>query len=220
MAADPTAAARVGTDESGKGDYFGPLVVAAVCVRGPADEEFLKRLGVRDSKKISDGRVVKLAAAITKELPYTRVAIGPTRYNELYDKIGNLNRLLAWAHARALENILAEVPTVARAITDKFGDESYVRRALMKRGRTVELIQKVRAEEDLAVAAASVVARAEFLRRLAALAQKVGLPLPKGASAAVEDAARLIVRAKGRPVLRTVAKVHFKTTSRLALDDA
>lgn len=209
---------RIGTDESGKGDYFGPLVVGAVYVRDGADEAFLKGLAVRDSKKISDRRVAALAAEIAKKLPHSRVAIGPARYNELYESLGNLNRILAWAHARAIENLAGEFPAAARAVTDKFGDDAYVARALMKRGRELELVQRVRAEEDVAVAAASVVARAEFLARLERLSRAAGLPLPKGASASVEEAARRLVQKKGKASLAEFAKVHFKTTSRLCLE--
>jgi ribonuclease HIII len=209
---------RIGTDESGKGDYFGPLVVAGVYVDGRAAEDFLKNLGVRDSKKVSDRRAGALAAEIAKALPHTRVAIGPARYNELYASMGNLNRILAWAHARAIENLAGKYPA-AVALTDKFGDDAYVANALMKGGRELELVQRVRAEEDVAVAAASLVARAEFLSRLAALSSRAGLPLPKGASAGVEEAARELVRRKGKAALAAFAKVHFKTTSRLGLDD-
>ncbi len=210
---------RIGTDESGKGDYFGPLVVGGVYVRDGADEDFLKKLEVRDSKRISDRRVAVLAGEISKRLPHSLVAIGPARYNELYESLANLNLILAWAHARAIENLAGEWPEISRAITDKFGDDAYVTRALMKRGRELELVQKVRAEEDVAVAAASIVARAEFLASLERLSKKAGLPLPKGASASVEDAARRLVQKKGRASLEAFAKVHFKTTSRLCLED-
>jgi ribonuclease HIII len=209
---------RIGTDESGKGDYFGPRVVGGVYVRDAADEEFLRGLEVRDSKKISDRRVVFMAGEIAKHLPHSRVAIGPARYNELYDSLDNLNRILAWAHARVIENLAGAWPEISRAVTDKFGDDGYVNRALMKHGRELELVQKVRAESDVAVAAASIVARAEFLTRLERLSQKAGLPLPKGASASVEEAARRLLKQKGKGALREFAKVHFKTTSRLGLE--
>jgi ribonuclease HIII len=211
-------AGRIGTDESGKGDYFGPLVVAGVYVGTEADEDFLKKLGVRDSKTVSDRRATALAAEVAKAVPHTRVAVGPARYNELYASMGNLNRLLAWAHARAIENLAAKHPATV-AVTDKFGDDAYVANALMKGGRGLELVQRVRAEDDVAVAAASILARAEFLRRLAGLSDKAGLPLPKGASAGVEEAARELVRRRGKEALAEYAKVHFKTTSRLCLED-
>jgi translation initiation factor 2B subunit (eIF-2B alpha/beta/delta family) len=124
---------RIGTDESGKGDYFGPLVVAAVW----ADQEIEEKLlgwSVRDSKKITDKRATDLAAHIIVEIPHALVAIGPEKYNELYGKIRNLNRLLAWAHARAIENLLEQV-SCDTVIADKFGDEKYIKNALLNRGR-------------------------------------------------------------------------------------
>jgi ribonuclease HIII len=139
------------------------------------------------------------------------VAIGPERYNALYLKIKNLNRLLAWGHARALENLLEQVPCEL-AIADQFGDERYVQRALMEKGKTIRLVQQPKAEADLAVAAASILARAEFLTRLRRLSEEVGTTLPKGASNAVELAARMIVKKHGEAGLGRVAKLHFRTT--------
>ena len=132
----------------------------------------------------------------------------------LYDAVRNLNRLLAWGHARAIENVLERVPA-GKAVTDQFGDEKFVRSALLQKGREIELVQMPRAEEDPAVAAASILARAEFLTRLRALAREVGADLPKGASALVEAAAVRLVKAKGPEVLERVAKTHFKTTVRV-----
>jgi ribonuclease HIII len=201
---------RIGIDESGKGDYFGPLVIAAVLVT-PADEADLRLMQVRDSKRISDGRILELAPDIRQVCRHSVVAIGPQRYNELYAKINNLNRLLAWGHARALENILehAECPL---AISDQFGDERFIMSALLEKGKKIQLIQRPKAEEDLAVAAASILARAEFLLRLKRLSEEIGLSLPKGASQAVELAARVVVKKLGRERLESVAKLHFKTT--------
>ena len=201
---------RIGIDESGKGDYFGPLVVAAVLVI-PAVEPDLKLMQVRDSKRISDGRVLEMAPAVRQICKHSIVAIGPERYNDLYAKIGNLNRLLAWGHARALENLLGQADC-ALAISDQFGDERFILNALLEKGKRIQLIQRPKAEEDVAVAAASIVARAEFLIRLARLADGVGTTLPKGASPAVELAARMVVKKHGRDRLSTIAKLHFKTT--------
>ena len=201
---------RIGIDESGKGDYFGPLVVAAVLVI-PAAEPDLKLLHVRDSKRISDGRVLEMAPAIRQICKHSIVAIGPERYNDLYAKIENLNRLLAWGHARALENLLAQADC-SLAISDQFGDARFILNALLEKGKRIRLIQRPKAEEDVAVAAASVLARAEFLIRLARLADGVGTTLPKGASPAVELAARMVVKKHGRDRLTTIAKLHFKTT--------
>jgi ribonuclease HIII len=204
---------HIGTDESGKGDYFGPLVVGAVYV--PDEQEpVLRELGVKDSKRTTDNRNRELAALIKRGYRHSVVAIGPERYNELYERLRNLNRILAWAHARAIENILAEVPC-RLAITDQFGDQGYVLNALMKKGRTIELVQKTKAEEDLAVAAASILARAEFLSRLGYLSRDLGVELPKGASSLVEGAAVRLVKRHGAAILDKAAKKHFKITERV-----
>ena len=201
---------RIGIDESGKGDYFGPLVVAAVFVTAETEDE-LRLMQVRDSKRISDGRILEMAPDIRMLYPHSVVAIGPQRYNELYAKIRNLNRLLAWGHARALENLLEHVNCDV-AISDQFGDERYVLQALMDKGKRIRLIQRTKAEEDLAVAAASILARAEFLIRLKRLSEEVGTTLPKGASNMVELAGRMVVKKHGVERLKSVAKMHFKTT--------
>jgi ribonuclease HIII len=201
---------RIGIDESGKGDYFGPLVVAAVFVTAETEDE-LRLMQVRDSKRISDGRILEMAPDIRMLYPHSVVAIGPQRYNELYAKIRNLNRLLAWGHARALENLLEHVNCDV-AISDQFGDERYVLQALMDKGKRIRLIQRTKAEEDLAVAAASILARAEFLIRLKRLSEEVGTTLPKGASNMVELAGRMVVKKHGVERLKIVAKMHFKTT--------
>ena len=201
---------RIGIDESGKGDYFGPLVIAAVFVDATTQGE-LALMNVRDSKKISDGRILEMAPDIRTICPHSIIAIGPQRYNELYRKIRNLNRLLAWGHAKALETLLDRV-SCGRAIADQFGDEQLILNALQEKGRTIVLEQRHKAESDLAVAAASILARAEFLLRLKRLSDEIGTALPKGASPAVELAGRMIVKKHGEERLGSVAKLHFKTT--------
>ncbi len=209
----PTAKGHIGTDESGKGDYFGPLVVAGIYV--PDEQiEVLKELGVKDSKRLSDNRVRQIAEVVRKGYKHSIVAIGPEKYNELYGKLRNLNRILAWAHARVIENILEEIPC-GKAITDQFGDRLYVEKALMKKGRNIELVQMPKAEEDLAVAAASILARAEFLKRMYFLSQDYGIDLPKGSSPMAEEAGLKLVRKHGPDVLDKVAKKHFKLTPRI-----
>lgn len=209
----PAEKGRLGTDESGKGDYFGPLVIAGVFLP-EEQEEVLSELGVKDSKRISDNRVRELAGLIKKGYTHSIVAIGPEKYNSLYTKLRNLNRILAWAHSRAIENLLEEV-NCKLAITDQFGDKAFVLNALMKRGKSIELIQRPKAEEDLAVAAASILARAEFLTRLYFLSKDIGFDLPKGASPLVEEAGLKLVKAHGVQVLDKVAKKHFKNTARI-----
>jgi ribonuclease HIII len=201
---------RIGIDESGKGDYFGPLVIAAVFVDATTQGE-LALMQVRDSKKISDGRILEMAPDIKTICPHSVIAIGPQKYNELYAKIKNLNRLLAWGHAKALENLLERV-SCERAISDQFGNERLILNVLQEKGRKIVLEQRPKAESDMAVAAASILARAEFLLRLKRLSGEVGTTLPKGASPTVELAARMVIKKHGQDRLGTVAKLHFKTT--------
>ena len=208
---------HAGIDESGKGDFFGPLVIACVFVEDRAAAEKLASLGVRDSKAIkSDAKIAQIAQQI---LPAVNgqaavVAIGPEAYNRFYDNIRNLNRLLAWGHARTLENLLEKVPACTSALADKFGDERLIRNALMEQGRKIELRQQTKAESDIAVAAASILARAEFVRRMSLLGKEVGMELPKGAGPQVGKVARSLAEQGGRALLSTVAKMHFSTAAK------
>ncbi|HZS76977.1 MAG TPA: ribonuclease HIII [Ktedonobacteraceae bacterium] len=201
---------RIGGDESGKGDYFGPLVVALVYV-DLETEPRLNQLGVRDSKTLTDARMQNMAAEIQRICPHFVLPIEPERYNELLAK-RNLNELLGWAYAWAVENLLQKV-SPQLAIIDKFGDDNYIRKALREKGQALTIIQRTKAEEDAAVAAASILARARFVQSLDQLAQKVGMPLPKGASdPAIITTGRSLVKRYGRDILPKVAKEHFKTT--------
>jgi len=208
---------HAGIDESGKGDYFGPLAVAAVFVESDSVARELTLLGAKDSKLIkNDAQIKKVAAGIRQAVSgkFAVVSIGPEAYNRLYDNIGNLNKLLAWGHARVLENLLERAPDCRLAISDKFGASSLIKNALMEKGRSVELHQRVRGESDLAVAAASILARDRFVSDLAALSETVGMELPKGASAKVDEVASRIVSDFGLDRLRSLAKLHFKTTDK------
>jgi ribonuclease HIII len=207
---------HAGIDESGKGDYFGPLVVAAVHVT-PETAHTLRTAGVADSKTIkSDRRIAALAGVVrtTARDAWEVVAIGPEAYNRLHAKFGNVNRLLAWGHAKTLENLLEKVPDCPRAISDQFGNKSLVLNALQARGRRITLEQHPRAEQDIAVAAASILARDEFVRRLGSLGDRLGVRLPKGAGAAVDKIAATLAARGGQALLGNVAKLHFRTTGK------
>lgn len=203
----------IGTDESGKGDYFGPLVIGGVHVDSKT-KNLLLNLKVRDSKKISDNVIKDLDYRIRSACIYSVVVIGPEKYNLLYQKMKNLNSLLAWGHARVIENLLLRVEC-NKAISDQFGSEQYIKNALMEMGKKIELIQMPGAEADLGVAAASIVARAEFLRRMEKLSEDCGFPLPKGASDQVDSAARRIMEQMGKEALNRFTKLHFKNTLRV-----
>lgn len=206
----PKATGWIGTDESGKGDYFGPLVVAGVYLEDNLIPQ-LKQLNVRDSKKISDGVIKDLDFRLRSICRYSVVVIGPEKYNLLYSRMKNLNRILAWGHARVIENILLQVDA-ARALSDQFGDELYIKNALMKLGKKIRLEQRPGAESDLAVAAASIMARAEFLNRMEGLSRECGMVLPKGASPQTEEVARKLVEKLGKENLEKYVKMHFKNT--------
>ncbi len=203
-----------GVDESGKGDFFGPLVIAGVYVDA-ALARTLRDAGVQDSKAIgSDKRIRDLASAIRKAgTPHSVVTIAPPRYNELYRKIGNLNRLLAWGHARVIENLCELRPDCPRALSDKFADVRVLERSLMDKGKKIHLDQRTKAESDFAVAAASILAREKFIDWLAESEKSSGIKLPRGASAAVKSAAATLVEKFGPDALERHAKTHFKTAA-------
>jgi ribonuclease HIII len=203
-----------GIDESGKGDFFGPLVIAGVHVHLDLARQF-KEIGITDSKRISsDKRIRDLAAAIRKSgAAQSIVTIGPDRYNALFQKIGNLNRLLAWGHARVIENLCALRPECPRALSDKFADVRVLQRALMEKGRNIVIDQRTKAESDYAVAAASILAREKFIDWLHAAEKRLGVFLPRGVSASVKEAAKKIAESGGREALAAVAKMHFKTAA-------
>ncbi len=205
---------RVGTDEAGKGDYFGPLVVAGVHVATEDRETALLDLGVRESKRVEDTRVHALARAILNEVPATTVRLDPPRYNDIHDDTGNLNRILAWAHARCIEDLLEDHPATL-LVVDRFARGDILQRALMDRGRTVDLVEEPRGERDVAVAAASIIARSRFLRGLNELSRTWDITLPKGAGDPVLEAGRRFLTQHDAQDLRQVAKVHFRTTQRL-----
>lgn len=209
----------IGTDESGKGDYFGPLVSAGVYV----DERSAKALlacGVKDSKKLSDSKNLELAKEVAKICRgrFAVVEISPEKYNELYEQFRrenkNLNTLLAWGHAKAIEEILSKVDCKV-AIADQFADESFILGKLQVRGKGIRLIQMHKAEQNITVAAASVLARARFLLKLSKLSEEYSIDLPKGASQAVVQNAKKFVDVHGRDKLRKVAKLHFKITTKV-----
>ncbi len=181
-----------------------------------------KDVGIKDSKHISSDRRIKELAEIITKTPgciTSVVPIGNEAYNRLYLKMKSVNTLLAWGHARVIENLMSQKhrmnPPPVRAISDQFAySKDTVAKALMSLGREIELVQRHRAEEDLAVAAASILARNEFVTRLGALEKQYGMELPKGASAAVDAAAKAFIENHGAENLPKVAKMHFRTALR------
>ncbi len=200
---------HIGIDESGKGDFFGPLVIAGVLI----DEntaKILRKAGVEDSKKMNDKKILELENIIKEVSTFDIIAISPVKYNELYTKFKNLNKLLAWGHSTVLENILTKKHCEI-AISDKFADENIIKSALKERGKNIQLIQQTKAECDTAVAAASVLARAEFVKKISGLCTKYEINLPKGASSLVLEQGKKFITKYGKEELKNIAKLHFKT---------
>ncbi len=157
-------APHFGVDESGKGDFFGPLVIAG-CYTDASITRTLMAAGIQDSKKIGSDKRIRDLAEVIRNTPgavHSVVAIGPDRYNELYKKFGNLNRLLAWGHARVIENLVEARPDCPRALSDQFANPALIKRALLEKGRALQLDQRTKAESDVAVAAASILASRYF----------------------------------------------------------
>lgn len=212
-------AARIGIDESGKGDFFGPLCVAGVYVNEKVIRAW-EDSGIRDSKSVSsDKKMAELADLIkkTEGCVYSVVPVGNEAYNRLHRKMGSVNALLAWGHARVVENLLIQKdllnPLPVRAISDQFASsKSVVAKAMMAMGKEIELVQRHKAEADIAVAAASILARDEYVKRLASMERLYGLKFPKGASAAVIEAGKEYVKKFGDEKLGQVAKMHFRTS--------
>ena len=200
---------HIGVDESGKGDFFGPLVIAGVMVDEKSAQLF-SELGIKDSKKITDKKILTLEPIIKEHAPHSVIAISNGKYNELYDNMKNLNKLLAWGHARTIENIL-EKNECTYAISDKFGNDHFIQDALMKRGRTIKLDQMIRGESDIAVAAASILARAAFVHKINEMQEKYGIEFPKGCASQVKDFAREFISKYSKERLKEVCKAHFKT---------
>jgi ribonuclease HIII len=213
--------ARFGVDESGKGDFFGPICIAGVYVNESVVRAW-KDSGIRDSKNIGSDKKIAEFADLIRDTPgcvTSVVPIGNEAYNRLYAKMRSVNTLLAWGHARIIENLMLQKhrmkPAPVRAISDQFASsKEVVAKSLMALGREIELVQRHKAEEDVAVAAASILARHEFVTRLAALEKQFEIKLPKGASAAVDAAAKEFIAKHGAENLPKVAKMHFRTALR------
>lgn len=208
--------AHAGLDESGKGDLFGPLVSAAVSASPEAIRQWVDA-GIKDSKTISAAGILKLDKIIrkTKDSAFHIVACSMPKYNELMAKPGaNLNKLLAWQHARALEQVL-EKRWVPWGMLDQFSKRPLTQGYF--RGKDFDLRMMTKAEADPVVAAASVLARAEFVRRLEDLEKIAGEPLRKGAGPLVKAQGVEIAHRLGPERFGEIAKLHFKTAKEILL---
>jgi ribonuclease HIII len=208
---------HAGMDEAGKGDVFGPLVCATVIADGDAVREWRKK-GIADSKTKTDGSILKLEKVIlaTKNVVVKHAYCRMERYNDLMARPrANLNQLLAWLHSRALQAALAEAHA-DWGLVDQFSKQPLVQRQLKKDGVDFELRMRTKAESDPIVAAASICARAEFLRQMDALSKMIGEPLLKGSGALAKAQLQRIFDARGIDILPSLVKMHFKTVAEVA----
>ncbi|MCL6495668.1 MAG: ribonuclease HIII [Ignavibacterium sp.] len=200
----------IGSDESGKGDFFGPLVVSAFAV-DYATREKLKYLNIKDSKEISDNEISKTASELIKKFK-DRIAvieIHPKKYNELYDSFKNLNSILIWAHSRAIEELHKKFH-YSQIVIDKFCAEDLIRTELNKKINDYDLILTEKAERFTGVAAASIIARSRVINWFKKKSAELKIDLPLGSSEKVNDVASHIKNKFGNDVLSELIKLHFK----------
>ena len=206
-----------GIDESGKGDFFGPLVIAGVFTDASTAPR-LREAGVQDSKAIKSDKKIRTLAKVIRETPgiaFDVIQINPPKYNLMYQRFANLNRMLAWGHAKVIANLHAKVPDCPRALSDQFANPSVLKRALAKENVEIELEQKTKAESDIAVAAASILAREHFITWMDRTGTDFETTIPRGAGPKVLAEGKRLVSAHGAQILENVAKMHFRTASQL-----
>ncbi|NRA90277.1 MAG: ribonuclease HIII [Simkaniaceae bacterium] len=200
---------HIGVDEAGKGDVFGPLCIAALYANSDQITALIQ-MGIRDSKRLSDKIIIEIAEKIKKICDFSTIKLFPSKYNELYSRFKNLNHLLAWGHATAIEDVAIKSGCKS-VIIDQFASEHVVENALKQKSIQVDLTQRHRGEEDIVVAGASILARAAFVQGIDRLSKEFNLTLPKGASKLVIEAGQRFVSIHGVEPLNQVAKLHFKT---------
>jgi ribonuclease HIII len=206
-----------GIDESGKGDFYGPLVIAGVYTDAEITRHLIKS-GIMDSKKITTPTRIRQLAAIIKATPniaFDVIALRPEKYNELYASFKNLNRLLAWGHATVIEELALKRPDCPRALSDQFARPDVLQRALKAKNITLQLDQRTKGESDTAVAAASILARERFIDWMDAASKKIGITIPLGASSQVAKIGKELIAKNGSEILGKLAKLHFKTTKEI-----
>lgn len=209
-----------GSDESGKGDFFGSLVIAAVVVDDTTAGK-LQAAGVKDCKLLTDKKILALEDVIKNTVvEFSVLELKPKFYNLRYEQVaakgGKLNQLLGLGHIAALTQVLNKQPKCQGALIDQFTTSNAIVRELQGRFPGCHISQQPKAESDLAVAAASVLARAQFLHTMDTLALLAGEDaLPKGGSALATEAARRIASRIGKAELRNFVKLHFANYQRI-----
>lgn len=207
----------VGSDEVGTGDYFGPIVVTATFV-SEEDIPFLEKLGVGDSKKIDDSKILKIAPEIAKKIKYKSVILSNREYNENYTKDINMNKIKAILHNRVLYQLVNEVrPKYDYIIVDEFAREAryydYIKDQKVIQ-RDITFMTKAE-DKNMAVACGSIISRYIFLKEFDKLCDIIHIPLPKGAGKDVDSIGEEVVEKYGEEKLKDIAKLNFKNTERI-----
>ncbi|MCL1946549.1 MAG: ribonuclease HIII [Chitinivibrionia bacterium] len=205
--------AYIGSDEAGKGDFFGPLVTAGFFLEDENMQNDLKNMGVCDSKKLNDIKISEIAKKLHAKYKENIVIVRPSveKYNDLYANFKNLNYLLGWQHATVFEEMRKKFPQAKTAIFDKFAEKRVVENFL-KDNRDLKVEAAIHGEDShIGIAAASVIARDCFVNRMKELSKGYGMNLPLGAGKIVTRAGKDFIKMHGKEKLNFVAKTHFKT---------
>lgn len=208
----------IGSDEVGTGDFFGPIVVTATYVE-TKNFEFLKEIGVKDSKKLTDEKILEIAPKIMKKIPYVTTILDNKTYNENYGKNNNnMNKLKAILHNKALYELKEKNKfNYAKIVIDEFCSKENFYKYIENVPEKVEYITFMTKAEDkvLSVGCASIIARYTFLRKMDELSDDVHMVLPKGAGANVDKVGKDIINEYGEEKLREIAKLNFSNYKKI-----
>lgn len=209
-------ATTIGSDEVGTGDYFGPIVVTA-CYVNKENKEFLEELGVRDSKKLTDEKILEIVPKIVRVIPYNTVILNNKEYNSRYSSNINMNAIKAIMHNKVLSNISKEHNDFEYAVVDQFTYPNAYFSYLKNCSNIFRNITFLTKAEDqvLSVACASIISRYVFIKEMAKISKELGILIPKGASTAVDEVALKIALEKGFDVLTNYVKLNFKNTEKV-----
>ena len=209
-------ATTIGSDEVGTGDYFGPIVVTA-CYINKENKEFLEELGVRDSKKLTDEKILEIVPKIVRVIPYNTVILNNKEYNSRYSSNINMNAIKAIMHNKVLSNISKEHNDFEYAVVDQFTYPNAYFSYLKNCSNVFRNITFLTKAEDqvLSVACASIISRYVFIKEMAKISKELGILIPKGASTAVDEVALKIALEKGFDVLTNYVKLNFKNTEKV-----
>ena len=210
----------IGSDEVGTGDYFGPIVVTAAYVN-KENISWLESIGVKDSKKLTDDKIVEIVPQIIKKIPYKSIILSNKEYNDRYNENTNMNKLKAILHNNVLFKLSHEIKDYEYIVVDEFAKKYVYYNYLKESPNVVRNITFMTKGEDksLAVACASLISRYIFIKEFDKLSDKVDEFLPKGASDAVNDMGRKLVNKFGKDILHDVAKLNFKNTEKILEND-